>query len=609
MVDPITATKYADVAAKLLPFAIRALKGAGKFKNEIEFDFQEAHIQYCTSILLRYCKARTFFVRDEPQYLEEFYIPTSLFVSSPRRSRERIARANLDSLRAVGPHIIVDGNGGSGKTVFMRYLMLDSIERGVAYPVLIELRRLNDDHGLSLEGAIIDYMLENGFPLGEEYARRALRQGQLVLLLDGYDEVNFSRRKKLVNEIRSLATSTECHIIISSRPDLTLEGWDQFSRVRMAPLELEEACELVGKISFDDDDEVKGRFISSLRSGLFESHKSFLSNPLLLSIMLLTYGHSADIPRRFSSFYERAYIALFEKHDAYKGYRRERETDLDISEFSSLFSAFSAITYDKGDFRFASTEAIEHAKLAKTLASVRNVPEEGFINDAKQAVCLLVDDGLDLAFVHRSFQEYFTAKYIQNADRKVQELLIRRYGSKSRAKYAVDNVLRYLYELSPTVVEELYLIPALSKVFGGVKRSKVSLTLWRSLFSAMFQSVHRANSEQRIGYVIAGTQAGNNLIALFDFVRDICDEAHHRRMTVNRDMDPALASLIDEEGSISLSSLSSRSPVWKMLAESETFFSRVDFDRMYAEFIAMKNRVEEKQATEELAFFAGSSQR
>lgn len=478
--------------------------------------------------------------------------------------------------------------------------MLDAIERGIAYPVLFELRNLNDST-LSLDDAIVSFVINNGFPLGESYARKALNKGQLVLLLDGFDEVNFARRKKLVSEIKRLATSSECQIVVSSRPDLTLEGWDLFSRVTMAPLELDEACELVEKIKFDDDDEVKKRFISSLKSGLFETHEYFLSNPLLLSIMLLTYGDAADIPKRFSSFYERAYIALFEKHDAYKGYRRERETDLDISEFSSLFSAFSTVSYDKGSFRFSPSEAAEFVKVAKKLCSSREVSEEGFINDAKQAVCLLVDDGLELAYVHRSFQEYFAAKYIQSADKKVQRALVERYGSKAPAHFAVDNVLKYLHELSPTVVEEFYLIPALSKVFEGNINRKITLQKWRSLILLMFSEIRKIPDENHLLYNLNQSSKAKNLVTLFSFVRDVSQSDYYSKINSDEEHGREFLDFIGD-GSFNLKKVSPKSKFWKLYANSGMYYSMTDLDRLRVELLEMMKRVETRQETEEITF-------
>lgn len=594
-------------AIKLLPAALSAAKAVAKGKDFVEFEFEEAHIAYCTTILKNYCKARTFFVRDEPQYLEEFYVPTSL-IRGPRR-RERIESANLESLRKISPHIIVDGSGGSGKTVFMRYLMLDSIERGVAYPVLFELRLLNDEPETPLEDMILAHMVKNGFPLGVDYAKKALKLGQLVLLLDGLDEVNFSRRKRLANEIRRIAVSTDNHIIVSSRPDLTLEGWDQFSRVQMAPLQLDEACQLVEKIKFDDDDGVKARFIASLKNGLFATHHSFLSNPLLLSIMLLTYGHSADIPKRFSSFYERAYIALFEKHDAYKGYRRQRETDLDISEFSSLFAAFCIVTLNDGIFRFAPTDAMRYVKVAKKLSSARDIPENGFIEDAKQAVCLLVEEGLDLSFVHRSFQEYFAAKYIQNADRGVQEALVKRYGSSDSRRFVVDNVLRYLYELAPSIVEEFYLIPALKKVFGKGYKRKLSYSKWKGIFLSVIGELHQDSDDRSIRFVIAPSKKATETLNLMAFVREVCLEEYCGRMRSLWDATGgALAAYATAGETTEFSSFAASSPVWRIIADSKGFYSIDDLDLLRGELVEMEKRIASKQEAE-LAFLVESSRR
>ncbi|MBN8214737.1 MAG: NACHT domain-containing protein [Xanthomonadales bacterium] len=598
---------FAAKAMKLFPAALAAAKGMVKANDFVEFEFRNAHIEYCTAILRNYGKARTFFVRDEAQYLDEFYVPTSLLYSQSR-SLKRLEKANLNSLLKIGPRVIVDGTGGSGKTVFMRYLMLDSIERGVAYPVLFELRTLNDDPDVSLEDAMVAHMVANGFPLGSDYAKKTIKQGQVVLLLDGLDEVSFARRRKLASEIRRLSTSTPCNIVVSSRPDLTLEGWELFSRVRMAPLKLEEACELVEKIRFDDDEGIKARFIDSLKSGLFDSHQSFLSNPLLLSIMLLTYGDSADIPKRFSSFYERAYIALFEKHDAYKGYRRERETDLDISEFSALFAAFSTITFNEGIFRFAPTEAARFVKISKKLASSRDVSESGFIEDAKQAVCLLVEEGLDLSFVHRSFQEYFTAKYIQSADGSVQKALVERYSSHGIGEFAVDNVLKYLYELSPTVVEEFYLIPNLRKVFGKNYKRKLAFSKWKDLVSSLFSGLHRPSDDQYIGFVVADTKKARALLNLFSFVRDNCLIGHFQEMSAIAGSRDQLAIYAEPDATTFFSSFASTAPVWKALADHGSFYSLNDLDRIRAELSQMERRVQVKRETE-IQFLVGTSNR
>src|SRR6185503_8614326 len=129
---------------------------------------------------------------------------------------------------------------------------------------------------------------------------------------------------------------------------------------------LDQACELVQKLPFES--EFTSKFLKDLRDTLFAKHNSFLSNPLLLSIMLLTYGQSADIPNKLNVFYNQAYEALFQRHDALKGaFQRDRSTGLDIQDFAKVFAAFSLQTYDKRVFQMSKTQAIDYLEGAKKI--------------------------------------------------------------------------------------------------------------------------------------------------------------------------------------------------------------------------------------------------
>jgi len=210
--------------------------------------------------------------------------------------------------------------------------------------------------------------------------------------------------------------------MVSSRPDQEFAGWSQFSVFKAKALTLSQACSLVDKLPYDE--ELKTKFIGDIKDGLFEKHQSFLSNPLLLSIMLLTYGHSADIPNKLSIFYNQAYEALFQRHDAMKGaYQRDKLTNLDIQDFARIFSAFSVQTYDKRIFSFSSSDAIKFLEKSKNIVNVKFDPQ-AYLTDALQAVCLLVEEGLFITFSHRSFQEFFTAKFINDSKPENQKKLI-----------------------------------------------------------------------------------------------------------------------------------------------------------------------------------------
>jgi hypothetical protein len=118
------------------------------------------------------------------------------------------------------------------------------------------------------------------------------------------------------------------------------------------------------------------------------------------------------------------------------------------------------------------TEALEYFKQAQKLVGIQFNPND-YLKDAEQAVCLLVEDGMMITFTHRSFQEYFAAKFIFNSKPEVQEKLINKY---SRSIHA-DSVMQLLYEMNPELVERTLVIPRLEKLEQLVQvKNKVGIT-------------------------------------------------------------------------------------------------------------------------------------
>lgn len=572
-------------AAALIPKAWELARATSKAVGQrASYEFRIAHESYCIAVVKQYCRARTFFIRDEPRFLEDFYVPASII----KREKKRISQAGLRDLEAIARRTIVVGSGGSGKTIFMRHLLLDAIRTGERYPVFIELRGLNDKADVNLENVIVEFMQEHGFPLGKEFALQSLYDGLLVVLLDGFDEVVVEKRKHLEKEIRRVGTKSASQIVVSSRKDSLLDGWDNFYTVTIAPLELDEACELIEKIPFQGEDEIKARFVARLKQGLFQSHQYFLSNPLLLSIMLLTYGDSADIPSKFSTFYEQAYSALFQKHDALKsGYRRERKVPLDILDFGRLFAAFSAITYDKRVFRFSLAEGVSYVDSAKRLMGLPLVSSDGFLEDARQSVCLLMEDGLEYSYVHRSFQEYFVAKFIAEASQGMKARFLGKLIAATDRGYQGENVLQLLHEMNPALVEEHYLIPELRAFFGDSFNRKLSKTKWRTLFMKLFGHV-RIEHPNSVTY---GVKSRRYLAALLFLSKNCCSRSTkadgRSRKALYEELVLYLGANTAEK---SLKSIPARSPIWDAFYEDAMTFSSSGMERLRVAVIDLEKR-------------------
>jgi hypothetical protein len=437
-----------------------------KFDAQIQIELKTAYTNYLNSTRKKYSQSKTFLLRDQPVELYKYYVPTSL------KCGDKVIRCpDIAKCLDFTNRITISGSGGSGKSVLLKHLFLNCIQEKKYTPILIELRDLN-----SYEGTLKEFIFQNmsyyGFKSTENYINGANKSGHFCYFFDGYDEVDPKIRSIIIRQISTLAKQNpKCPIVISSRPDLVIEGLNEFSSYKMMPLNKEEAVQLVDKIPFDSS--AKEKFGKELSSNLFDKHESFLSNPLLLSIMLLTFRENAEIPSKLSVFYSQAFEALFSRHDAFKDtFSRIRITNLDSLDFSRVFSLFCVQTYDKRIFKMSRSECLTF--IEKSIKNMNlKVSAEDYLVDLKSAVCLLIEEGFDLSFTHRSFQEYFVALFISTAPPEIQTKLI----NECWINIESDQVMHLLKEMNPELFERLVLIPKLEEFFKSLKVvSKIGVT-------------------------------------------------------------------------------------------------------------------------------------
>jgi NACHT domain len=426
------------------------VKGA---RNTVRSKFERTYRSYLERLLDRYSRGKSFFVRSEPVPLYEFFVPLDLATQ-----RRVLRKPSAIDIAAVAPNSIISGSGGSGKTMMMRHILISTIAERSKTPIFLELRQLNQSEE-GVRSALLRTLQTNGLDVDDAYFEVALAAGHFSIMLDGFDELQHSRRKSVAREIKELAERYRGNwFIMSSRPDPELEGWGPFIQFRLQPLDLDRAVDLVLKLPFDDP--IKIKFVADLRENLFARHESFLSNPLLLSIMLLTYSDVAHIPNKLSIFYNQAYESLFHKHDALKGgFQRDRRSGLDIQDFGRAFAAFCMQSYDSREFAFSHLRALELLDHGRKITQLV-YESQAILDDALQAICLLVEEGIEITFSHRSFQEYFVARFIASCPPEVKPKLVKRVTPDARS----DTVMALLYELDPYTVEQNYILPALEGV-------------------------------------------------------------------------------------------------------------------------------------------------
>ncbi len=435
------------------------LKGT---KSSIQLSLKTVYKDYLKRSYERYGKSKSFFIREEPVNLYEFYVPMGIVCN-----KITIPSTNIKAILDVNRCSIISGTGGAGKSIMLKHLFVGSIKLKKQVPIFVELRDLNSTTQ-TVEELIKETSSNFGLSINDKFFMKALEKGHFILFLDGLDEVTKSKKEIILDEINVLTIKyPKISIVLSTRPDIKLSELDIFTSFKTLAFTKKQSIQLIERLPTADDD-LRTKFISDLNAGLFEKHKSFLSNPLLLSMMMLTYGFSSDIPNKSSIFYNQAFQALFQRHDSFKGsYKRKRETNLDIRQFSKVFSAFCIISYEHRKFKFTKNEVEEYLLQARQITNI-DFDIESYYLDLLQAVSLLIEDGMSIYFTHRSFQEYFATIFIieSNTDRKLK--LFKKYQKYAKS----DDVFEIAREIDEEFVDFEVVQPFIQEFFNQIKLKK-----------------------------------------------------------------------------------------------------------------------------------------
>lgn len=428
------------------------------FKNKTEIDLGNAYLEYLNFSYENLNKVKTLLYKENGRPLYAFYECIGVSYES-----QVIAADNVNNICKIGNFIIITGTGGIGKTIMLKHFFLNCINSTTSIPVLVNVRYVNemDVLGKSLIDLIYEEMVNYHFNLEKQYLEYSLESGNYLFLFDGFDEINESKGNWMEKEILKFCRRyPDNHYIMTSRPSERFVGWNNFIELKALPLSKNQAMSMIKKLDYDKN--VKNKFQKALDNGLFDKYSSFASNPLLLTIMLITFENNAEIPDRLIDFYEQAFLTLFSKHDAHKDmYCREIKSGLSYADFKKVFSCFCFLTYLKRRFELKEYEALEFIEKSKVLANLQNDFDASvYLEDVINVVCMLIQEGCDLSFSHRSFQEYFTIVYISTLSDEDQVQLINRIVHNGRI-IEVDNVINLLYDLQPERSIKNIVYPAL----------------------------------------------------------------------------------------------------------------------------------------------------
>jgi|UPI0004B9717C hypothetical protein len=364
-----------------------------------------------------------------------------------------------------GTRVVVRGSAGLGKSVLLKHFCLRHLDNSFDFaPMFVELRKIEAASSDSILSVLHEiYSRDRGNTTKEELDN-ALKSRFFSVILDGFDEVKPDIQRRVEAAILRFAMDyPACPLIVSGRHDRAFEAWEQFQVFDMMPMTEEATVELISKLEYDK--ETKTRFLNDAVPKLFsDKDRSFVQTPLLAILMLLTYELFAEVPDKMHLFYANAFETLLRGHDVTKSqFRRPLISGVTEEGFKKLFSAFCAITYSERKYEFSFDQIEQYIIVALDASSVDAKVRE-IIDDLISSVCVMQYESLEYSFVHRSFQEYFTAVYLRESPLSVVKSFLEQGFHAS-----IENVVPMLIGMDRDRIEDEWCLPMLEMLRSAVE--------------------------------------------------------------------------------------------------------------------------------------------
>jgi predicted NACHT family NTPase len=348
-----------------------------------------------------------------------------------------ISQSRIEGMGAVKIYskLRVLGQPGSGKTTFLNHLAIQC-NRGYfaanRVPIFVTLRDFADESRTTGELSLLNYIGEEFLTSGisaPSVLETLLREGRVLLLLDGLDEVLYQERKTVVREIRRLSEKYQQNLFVMACSIATkAPSLMRFTDVEIAPLTPDKTVTFaqkwfttLTKTTQQDGQKLADRFIENLNLPENMPLRELVVTPLFLHLACRVFLHQQKFPTKRSQFYKQCLDLLLTKWDETRGIERDEiYQSLLLPQKLKLLGQVATATFEQGSYFFEQQVVEQHIRdYLHDLPNALTEPEELQLESEAILKAIELHHGLltervqgIFSFSHSTFQEYFTARKI-----------------------------------------------------------------------------------------------------------------------------------------------------------------------------------------------------
>ena len=405
---------------------------------------------------------------------------------------DRIKRNPGFEIANADTKLLILGKPGAGKTTFLKHLAVDWC-KGQFQPeliaVFIELRGIRDRQWKLMDAIRQELGLETSEP-----AEALLKQGKLLVLMDGLDEVPTNElRRKVQSQLQTKISDTHANNrwILTCRTQIIASIPDGFTSVEVADFRPEQVQQFVQNwfqaIGQSDTEVLQQWEDFDSTASQNPALKELTVTPVLLSLMCLVLHDEGDMPSQITDLYKRGIRLLLERWNDAKAIEDwevgiDAYRQLSVEQKEALLIEIAARKFENPK-NFVLFEQAEIAAQITEFLHLANRKEGVAVLKAMEAQHgLLIERADELwSFSHLTFQEHFTVQWLtQLSPAQLAEKIAKPQWQQVveqlvRSQQPADRLLRLIKQsIDRSISDQLTLNQFLTKVLQQVDSTQTN---------------------------------------------------------------------------------------------------------------------------------------